>query len=268
MKKIFILNLFLISFAFSFQGQGECSSLISDYAILKGKSVFLPSSLSGDCVVKNEKDIPYIMKAAGFNYKERDRVLDISPVVPWSPKPWVPKSKKYRISFAFLNVSSAIDCGLTLDDILFSFSNLNGSFSVGGSLGCPALDRDGSFSLSVNANLVDTWSYNHGTEFSRPVSQITSATGAVTTSYNYITSGLELQLDQKETGVFYILRYTSASGSVTTSKGALVPVIIADVEELIHTQRKLWFIPLGWTDETAKFRLILQIVEDIPLQTK
>lgn len=267
-KKTLLILFSIFVNLYSFQGQGECVSLLSDYAILKGKSVFLPSTLNGNCVVKNENDFPLVMRSAGFNYKEKDRVIDVTAIVPWSPKPWTPKPKQYRISFAFLNVSSAIDCGLTLNDVLFSFENLQTSFSIGGSLGCPALDRDGSFALSVNAKLMDKWSYTHGTEISRPISQITSASGAVTTEYKYITSGLDLSLEQTEQSVFYTLRYTSSTGSVTTSRGALVPLVIADVEEVIKTQRKLWFIPLGWSTENQKFRLILQMVEDIPLTSK
>lgn len=268
MQKIKIFVLLFVINLYAFQGQGECKDILADYAILNGKSIYVPPGLNGKCVIKNERDIPFILKNAGYNYKERDRSLDITAIVPWTPKAWTPKEKRYRVNFAFINVSSAIDCGLTLDDVLFSFENLHGQFSLAGSLGCPALDRDGSFTLSVNANVVDQWSYNHGTEISRAVSQITSATGAVTTEYKYITSGLELSLIQFENYVQYKLRYTSSSGSVTTSQGALVPIVIADVEELVKTKRKLWIIPLGWSEEVQKYRLVLQFIEDLPLNVK
>lgn len=262
------LNLFLFLVVlcpniWAFEGSGDCSKLLSDFAFLAKKSAFIPSGLSGSCIVKNEKDFPLILKNAGFSYRDKGGVLSVAPIIPFEKKEevWKPLKKDYEIYFAFINISSAIDCGLSLNDVLFSFENLNYAFSFGGSLGCPALDNDGSFSFAVNASLTDSWSYTHGLETSRAQSEITSATGAVTTSYTYITTGLELTLKQREDGVFYSLRYTSKNGSVSTSAGLVADLVQADILEEIRTKRKLWFIPLGWVSTDSKYRLILKIKE-------
>lgn len=251
-------------FSFSFSGVGECDKLLTDFAQLTNKSVYLPKSLSGSCVVQSEKDFPLVLKSAGFSYRNRRGVLLVDPLPPPQEKEkelWVPSVKNYKVQFAFINVSSALDCGLTLNDVLFSFNNLEYSFSIGGSLGCPALDQDGSFSFSVNASLTDSWTYTHGLEQSRAVSEITSATGAVTTQYSYITTGLTLSINQRQDGVFYSLRYTSKNGAVTTSAGRVVEVIQADITESVKTRRKLWIIPLGVETQEMTYRLVLKISE-------
>lgn len=250
----------------AFEGVGDCQKLLGDFAVLTRKSAFIPAALSGNCIIKNEKDFPLVLKSAGFKYAEKSGVLTISalpaPVVKEEKKPeWKPSSKQYKIDFAFVNVNSALDCGLTLKEVLFSFENLDYSFSIGGSLGCPALDSDGSFSFSVNASLLDKWTYTHGVETQRAQSEITSATGAVTTSYTWITTGLDLTLEQKESGVFYTLRYTSKNGSVSTSSGLVTDLVQADITEDIKQKRKLWIIPIGWWHTDARYKLVLKVTE-------
>lgn len=262
---LILLFLFLVvPFSSAFQGQGDCNKLLSDFAQLTNKSVFIPSGLSGSCVVRSEKDFPLILKNAGFRYSEKGSFLNVVEIPPQKEKEkevFRPSPKLFQVAFSFINVSTALDCGLTLKDVLFSFENLDYSFSVGGSLGCPALDLDGSFSFKVNAGLVDSWKYTHGFESQRANSEITSSTGAVTTSYSYITTGLELSLSQTEKGVYYSLRYVSKSGAVTTSAGLVVPLVQADILEEVKQKRKLWIVPLGWENSTQKYKLILQIKE-------
>lgn len=246
----------------AFEGSGDCNKLLSDFALLTNKSVFIPSSLSGSCVVKSEKDFPLILKNAGFRYSQKGTVLNVSEIPPIREReknPFKPQKKDYLVSFAFVNVTTAINCGVSLNDVLLSFDNLNYSFSFGGSVGCPALDLDGSFSFQVNASLVESWRYTHGVEVQRANSEITSSTGAVTTSYSYITTGLDLSLVQTESGTFYTLRYTSKNGSVTTSAGLVSPLVTADITEEIHQKRKLWIIPLGVETTTQNYKLVLKI---------
>lgn len=254
-------SLFLSAPCHSFEGSGECSKLVTDYAYLLKKSVFLPHSLSGNCVISSEKHFPLIMKNAGFNYKETASVISLTEVKPYIKPEFKAPKKEYLVNFAFLNTSSLINCGLTLDDVLASFKNLHFDFSVAGVFGCPALDKDGSFAFSVNAALNDSWSYTHGVEEQRAESQITASTGAVTTQYRYITTGLDIALNQRENGVFYSLRYTSRNGNITTSSGAVVDLVQSDITEVFKTKRKLWIIPLGYEDVENSYKLILQVKE-------
>ena len=93
----------------SFEGVGECPKLLTDFAFLMKKSVYLPEALKGSCVIKNEKDFPKIMKNAGFNYKDNGDVITLTsiPLVPPPvPKTWHAPLKRYLINFAFLNKSS------------------------------------------------------------------------------------------------------------------------------------------------------------------
>ena len=132
--KVFFFSLFLISNLFAFQGVGDCEKLLSDYAQLGNKSVFLPAVLSGHCVVQSEKHFPFILKSAGYSYKEKNGYIDIKPIPPYQEKPaepWQPKSLYYDVSFVFLNTSSALDCGLKMGDVVASSYNLNYSFSLG-----------------------------------------------------------------------------------------------------------------------------------------
>lgn len=248
----------------AFEGVGDCQKLLSDFAVLTKKSAFIPVALSGNCIVKSERDFPLVLKSAGFHYKEKSGVISLAPIPQPVEKPaptWKAQTKNFKIDFAFINVSSALDCGITLKDVLFSFENLSYSFSVGGSLGCPALDNDGSFTFSVNASLTDSWSYTHGTETQRAQSEITSATGAVTTNYSWITTGLDLKLEQKESGVFYSLRYTSKNGSVSTSSGLVADLIQADILEEVKQKKKLWILPLGYVRNEARYKLVLKVTE-------
>lgn len=234
---------------------------MTDYAFLLKKSVYLPAALSGSCVVRSEKDFPLIFKSAGFNYKEKNSVITLSEIKPFFKPDFKPNRKDFVVNFAFLNKSSVIDCGIKLNDVLATFENLSFSWSVGGSLGCPALDYDGSFGFSVNASLFDKWQYTHGVEEKRSDSEIIAATGSVTTSYKYITTGLDILLYQTESGVFYSLRYTSKNGSITTSSGAVSEFVESDVNEQVKRKRKLWFIPLGWETLDYSYKMILQIKE-------
>lgn len=226
--------------------------------------MFLPKLLSGQCVIKDSRDIPIIMKAAGFKYKETKTSITLTEISPPPPpiiKQWQPPLKRYIVNFAFLNKSSSIDCGLTMKDILAGFVNLKLSFSIAGSFGCPAYDDDGSFAFSVVAALTDEWQYTHGIENQRANSEITTSTGAVTTSYDYITTGLDIKLSQTEFGDYYDLRYTSRNGSITTSRGAITELVESDILETYEKKRKIWFIPLGSYKIESMFKMVLQIKE-------
>ena len=262
-RKLFFFTLFLITNLFAFQGVGDCPKLLTDYAQLTGKSVFLPSGLMGSCVVQSEKHFPMILKNAGYVYKEKNGFLDVHEIPIPKEKPlesWKPTDKYFDVSFIFLNVSSTLDCGLKMDDIIASSHNLDYSFSLGLSLGCPALDYDGSFAFRTNVHLIDVWEYSHGIESTRTKAQITSSTGAVTNQYEYLTTGLMLTLEQKESGIFYKLRYTGSNGSVTTSSGGIIDKITALVTDEYTRTRYFGFIPLGKEKALATYTLVLRIV--------
>ena len=226
----FFVWLFFAVASFAFQGVGDCQKVLQDYAQLTNKSAFLPHLLDGNCIVQSEKHLPLIMKNAGFNYVEKNGTLSIKPIVykEKEPEQWQPKDLYYDVEFLFVNVSSILDCGFKMDDVFFRLQNLNYSFSLGLNLGCPALDYDGSFAFKVNAHLLDSWQYSHGTESQRQRAQITSSTGAVTNEYDYITTGLNLSLSQTQKGVSFSLKYTGNNGSVTTSSGGVVDEVQAN----------------------------------------
>lgn len=225
------------------------------------KSVYLPKALSGNCVVKRSGDIPKILKAAGYNYSEKNNVITLTEIKAPEIKPWRAPLRRFKINFAFLNKTSMIDCGARMGDVIASLENISLSFSLGLTFGCPALDDDGSFGFSVDASLYDYWRYTHGNEEQRSKSSITSSTGAVTTDYEYISTGLELELRQQEYSMTYRLRYTSKSGSVTTSEGAITDLIQSDVSEIYKKQRKFWIIPLGTYNVENSYKMLLQIKE-------
>lgn len=256
--------LFLNAPLWAFEGVGDCPKILMDYAFLEGKSMFLPKLLSGHCVIKDSRSIPKIMKAAGYKYKEDKTTITLEELPPPPPpivKAWQPPLKRYLVNFAFLNKQSSKDCGLTMNDILASFSNLKLSFSVAGSFGCPAFEDDGTFAFSVVAALTDEWQYTHGTETQRANTEITTTTGAVSTSYDYITTGLDIKLNQTENGQFYNLRYTSRNGSITTNHGAITELIESDITETYEKKRKLWIIPLGSYTVEAMYKMVLQLKE-------
>ena len=260
---IIFFVLLLSVYCFSFQGAGDCEKLLTDYAQLTSKSVFLPRSLSGSCVVQSEKHFPFILKSAGFDYKLKDDVIQVS-AIEKSPSQrvkseWKPKSLFYNVTFVFVNSGSAYDCGLKMQDIVAKSYNLDYEFTLGLSLGCPALDYDGSFSFRVNAHLLDNWSYSHGIESARQSAQITSSTGAVTNQFEYITTGLNLTLEQNEKGVFYSLKYTGNNGSVTTSRGGVVDTIRASILDEYEAVRKFAFLPIGKEKKRALYNLVLLI---------
>ena len=261
-RNFFFVLLLFCSFGFSFQGVGDCPKLLTDYAQLTGKSVFLPSGLAGSCVVQSEKHFPLILKNAGYIYKEKAGFLDVHEIPIYkekAPEPWKPSSKFFNVSFIFLNISSTIDCGLKMEDVIASSHNLDYSFSLGLSLGCPALDYDGSFAFRTNVHLLDTWEYSHGVETSRTKAQITSSTGAITNQYEYLTTGLMLTLEQRESGIFYKFRYTGKNGSVTNSSGGIIDKITALVTDEYTRTRFFGFIPLGKEKVLATYSLILRI---------
>lgn len=259
--KWLFISLILAVNCFAFQGVGDCQKLLQDYAQLTNKSVFLPHLLDGNCVVQSEKHLPLIMKNAGFSYSEKGGYIQIKPIVykEKEKESWKPESKFYDVEFTFLNVSSAIDCGLKMDEILASLKNLDYTFSLGLNLGCPALDYDGSFAFKVNAHLLESWTYSHGIESQRQRAQITSSTGAVTNEYDYITTGLNLSLTQSEKGVAFSLKYTGNNGSVTTASGGVVDEIKATTTDEFTRIRKFWFIPIGKEKIHATYTLILRI---------
>ena len=115
----------------SFEGVGECSKLLTDFAFLLKKSMYLPEALKGNCVIKSEKDFPKVLKSAGYHYKESNNVITLSEIISPAPKVWHAPLKRYLVNFAFLNKSSFFDCGLKANDVLASLDNLKFSFSVG-----------------------------------------------------------------------------------------------------------------------------------------
>lgn len=262
--RIFVVYLlFLVCSSWSFQGVGDCEKLLSDYAQLTNNSVFLPQALQGQCVIKSEKHLPLILRAAGYNYSEKSGYLKLTPIEPYKEKekePWQPQDKYYDVEFVFVNMSSAMDCGFKMDDIFFTLRNLDYNFSIGLALGCPALDEDGSFAFRVNAHLVESWSYSHGIEQQRQKAQITSSTGAVTNEYDWITTGLNLTLSQTEKGVFFSLKYTGRNGSVTTATGGVVDEVKATITDEFTKARKLWAWTIGKEKILATYTLLLRIV--------
>lgn len=251
------------SSSFAFQGVGDCEKLLSDYAQLTNKSVFLPAMFSGHCVIQNEKHFPLVLKSAGYDYKLKDDVIQVlqiqKSVTQYSKPKFKPKDLYYDIVFYFVNLQSAIDCGLKMSDIVATAQNLDYSFTFDLALGCPAFAQDGTFGFRVNAHLLDTWSYSHGVETSREHSTITSASGAVTTQYEYITAGLNLTLEQNENGVFYTLKYTGKNGSVTSSHGAIVERVEAQIVDEYDKVRKIAFLPIGKETIHATYTLLLMI---------
>lgn len=266
-KFFFVMVLFLVCNSFSFQGVGDCQKLLEDYAQLTKKSVFLPHLLDGNCVVQNEKHLPLILKNAGFNYQEKSGYIQIKPIVPLPEKPkeeWKPTDKYYDVEFVFINMSNAIDCGFKMEDVFFQLRNLDYSFSLGMSLGCPALDYDGSFAFRTNAHLIETWTYSHGIEQQRQLAQITSSTGAVTNEYSWVTTGLNLTLSQTQKGVSFSVKYTGRNGSVTTSSGGIVDEVKATVTDEFTRTRKLWAFPIGKEKILATYTLFLRIIPSNP----
>lgn len=256
----FVWLLFAVS-SFAFQGVGDCQKVLQDYAQLTNKSAFLPHLLDGNCIVQSEKHLPLILKNAGFNYVEKNGTLSIKPIVykEKEPEQWQPKDLYYDVEFLFVNVSSILDCGFRMDDVFFRLQNLDYSFSLGLNLGCPALDYDGSFAFKVNAHLLESWQYSHGTENQRQRAQITSSTGAVTNEYDYITTGLNLSLNQTQKGVSFSLKYTGNNGSVTTSSGGVVEEVKATITDEFTRKRKFWIVPIGVEKVRATYTLILRV---------
>lgn len=250
---------------FAFQGVGDCQKLLQDYAQLTNKSVFLPHLLDGNCVIQSEKHLPLIMKNAGFSYSEKGGYIQIKPIVykEKDKEEWKPQDKYYNVEFVFLNMSNAIDCGFKMDDIFFKLRNLDYSFSLGLTLGCPALDYDGSFAFRTNAHLIDSWSYSHGIEQQRQKAQITSSTGAVTNEYDYITTGLNLTLYQNEKGVSFSLKYTGSNGSVTTANGGIVDEVRATVTDEFTRTRKFWAFAIGKEKILATYTLFLRVTPSV-----
>lgn len=265
--RIFVVCLFfLVCSSWSFQGVGECEKLLSDYAQLTNKSVFLPHTLQGQCVVQSEKHFPLILKNAGFNYSEKNGFLKVTEIPPYKEKekePWKPESKFYDVEFVFVNMGNALDCGFRMDDIFLTLRNLDYNVSVGLALGCPALDEDGSFAFRVNAHLLETWTYSHGIEQQRQKAQITSSTGAVTNEYDWITTGLNISLSQTEKGVSFSLKYTGRNGSVTTATGGVVDEVKATITDEYVKTRKLWAFAIGKEKILAQYTLLLRITPRI-----
>ena len=120
---LIILLLFQNVPCHSFEGVGECPKLLTDFAFLMKKSVYLPEALKGSCVIHSEKDFPKVLKSAGYNYKEQGSVITLTQIEPPKPKVWHAPLKRYIVNFAFLNKSSVLDCGLKMNDVLASNRN-------------------------------------------------------------------------------------------------------------------------------------------------
>lgn len=255
------IALVLAVHCFAFQGVGDCQKLLQDYAQLTNKSVFLPQLLDGNCVIQSEKHLPLIMKNAGFLYAEKGGYIQIKPIIykEKEKEEWKPEDKYYDVEFVFLNTSTALDCGFKMDDIFFKLRNLDYSFTLGVALGCPALDYDGSFVFRTNAHLIDVWNYSHGIEQQRQKAQITSATGAITNEYDYITTGLNITLSQSQKGVTFSIKYTGSNGSVTTASGGITDEIRATVTDEFTRTRKLWAFAIGKEKVLATYMLFMRI---------
>ena len=121
-----------------------------------------------------------------------------------------------------------------MNDILASFANLKLSFSVAGSFGCPAFEDDGRLHFSVVAALTDVWQYTHGTETQRANTEITTTTGAVSTSYDYITNGSRHKA--KPNGKRAVLRPSLyiPQRFITTNHGAITELVESDINRNIR----------------------------------
>lgn len=266
--KKFSLLLLLLLFGnvqqvFSFQGSGTCQSVLSDYISLSGKSAFLDGSLSGNCIVNNEKDFPKIFKHSAYLFTETKDIVSVKlrPEKKEIIKVWTPKKRMFKVKFLFVNYQSLLDCGIRLDDVIGSFFNLNLNMSIGGSVGCPALDYDGSFRFVGDISLTDKWRYSQGAESKRTITEITSTTGAVSTQYEYYTTGFTLDIIQTETSLNYHLIYIGKNGNKTENIGEVVNKIILDVWDDYTEVRKFLFIPLGVERKRDTFKLYLEIKE-------
>ena len=78
--------------------------------------------LQGQCIVQSEKHFPLILKNAGYNFTEKSGTIQIKEIpIPKEKEkePFKPKDLFYDVTFVFINTASALDCGLSVDDILF-----------------------------------------------------------------------------------------------------------------------------------------------------
>lgn len=266
-KKFILCLVFLlfvnVQYSLSFQGSGTCLTVLSDYVKLSGKSAFFDGALNGNCVVNSSSDLPKIFKSSPYIYKETKDIVSIKtrPQITPEKKVWVPQKRFFKAKFLFINYQTLLDCGIRLDDVLASFYNLNFNVSLGGSVGCPALDYDGSFRFLGDISLTDKWRYSQGSESRRTITEITSTTGAVSTEYEYYTTGFTFDIIQLENSLSYHLIYIGKNGNKTENIGEIVNRIELDVWDDYNEVRKLWFIPLGVEKKRDTYKLILELEE-------
>lgn len=245
----------------SFSSSGTCQNVLNDYLKLTGKSGFIDANLTGYCVINEEKHLKQTLQNGGYIFKDKNGVIQVKQRVD-KPKEflsWKPKIKKYQVKFLFVNLSSLLDCGIKLNDVLATLYNTELTATIGASVGCPALDYDGSFRFVGNVSLTDKWEFSQGTESQKIRTQITTSTGAVSTQYDDYTTGFTLVLRQLEHSMNYELTYIGSNGSKTHNYGEITDKVIIDVWNDYEEIRKLWFIPLGIEKKRDTYKFYLQI---------
>lgn len=245
----------------AFTSSGTCQNVLNDYLKLTGKSGYIDANLSGYCVINDEKQLKQTFRNGGYIYKEINGTIQVKPKVD-KPKEiftWKPGIKKFQVKFLFVNLSSLLDCGIKLNDVLATLYNTELTATIGASVGCPALDYDGSFKFVGNVSLTDKWEFSQGTESQKIRTQITTSTGAVSTQYDDYTTGFTLVLRQLEHSLNYELTYIGSNGSKTHNYGEITDKVIIDVWNDYEQLRKLWFIPLGYEKKRDTYKFYLQI---------
>lgn len=245
----------------AFTSSGTCQNVLNDYLKLTNKSGFIDANLSGFCVVNHEKDLKQVLQNGGYIFKEKSSVIQVkqSQDKPKEIFSWKPVVKKFQVKFLFVNLSSLLDCGIKLNDVLASLYNTELTATIGASVGCPALDFDGSFRFVGNVAFTDKWEFSQGTESQKIRTQITTSTGAVSTQYEDYTTGFTLVLRQLEHSLNYELTYIGSNGSKTHNYGEITDKVNIDVWNDYEEIRKLWFIPLGIERKRDTYKFILYI---------
>lgn len=245
----------------AFTSSGTCQNVLNDYLKLSGKSGYIDANLSGFCIVNHEKDLKQTLQNGGYIFKEKNGTIQVKQIQdkPKEILSWKPSVQKFRVKFLFLNVSSLLDCGIKLNDVLATLYNTDLTSTIGVSVGCPALDYDGSFRFVGNVALTDKWEFSQGTESQKIRTQITTSTGAVSTQYEDYTTGFTLLLRQLEYSLNYELTYVGSNGSKTHNYGEITDKVIIDVWNDYEQIRKFWFIPLGVEKKRDTYKFYLQI---------
>jgi hypothetical protein len=267
-KKFILLTIFFllgnVQLSNAFTSSGTCQNVLNDYLKLTNKSGFIDANLTGFCVVNHEKDLKQVLQNGGYIFKEKQSVIQVKQRADKqiSTSTWKPGVKKFKVKFLFVNLSSLLDCGIKLNDILATLYNTEITATIGASVGCPALDYDGSFRFVGNVAFTDKWEFSQGTESQKIRTQITTSTGAVSTQYEDYTTGFTLVLRQLENSLNYELTYIGSNGSKTHNYGEFIQQVNIDVWNDYEEIRKLWFIPLGIERKRDTYKFILHLIEN------